>query len=118
MTKPPNPPPPAHVPIYCTESRAAPVLDVIVAVPNGIIALAGLAILGSDNTDDPTSDAIGDIFGTMLLVGGGLTALVYGLSARSGFNSSGRCRELQNQRRYQQWQPAPAGPGWNRPPRY
>ncbi len=112
MTRPPDPPPPAHVPIDCTESNAAPVLDLLVAVPNGLIALVGLAILSEG--DDEISEAIG----STLLIIGGLTALLYGLSARSGFDSSARCRELQNQRRYQQWHPAPQGPpGWNQPPR-
>ncbi len=118
MTKPPDPPPPAHVYIYCTESNAAPVLDLLVAVPNGLMALAGLAIIAGSDSDDEFEEGIEEAVGYSLLISGGITALVYGLSARSGFKSSARCRELKNQRHYQQWRPAPQGPpGWNEPPR-
>ena len=86
MDKPPDPPPPPNAPVYCSTSKAAPTLDLVIAVPHALLALLGLVILTeSDNDGDEVGEAIGDVFGTALLIEGGAVALLYGLSARSGF---------------------------------
>lgn len=116
VDSPPSHQPPAGTPVYCTTSRAMPVLDVIIAVPNALVALIGVAIV-ADGDDGTENDEIADAIGTGFIISGGIPAALYGASAYSGFKKTRKCREMQR-RVYQQPAPRP-GPQpnpWDVPP--
>jgi hypothetical protein len=113
VSTPPSVTPPPTVPLSCTESRAAPVLDTIVAVPYAAMAFAGAAVM--TDSDDDVDEAIG----TALLISGAIPALVYGLSAAYGYRHTRRCRDMkarQWQNSFQQPAPQRQGPTWDDPP--
>ena len=119
VTPPPSTPPRSGA-VRCTETRAAPVFDTIIAVPSVLVALAGVSILADDN--ETTNDEIGDVFGVLFLIGGGVPAALFGTSAIYGYTRTSRCRDMRAQGGQPQNapapQPAPApGPGpWGTPP--
>jgi hypothetical protein len=100
-------------PPECTESSAAPVLDVLVAVASPFVAYA---ILDSQNQDnDPETRGLTHFVEGIAAVG--VTFPVWGLFGTSsiyGFVKSDRCTRAK--RDYQQLKNAPPGPGVYAPP--
>ena len=74
-------------PPQCTESRAAPVADTLVAVPAFILfgAALGPALTCSPNCGENAGPAVAILTGAALLVAGA--------SAVHGFSATNRCRE-------------------------
>jgi len=76
----------------CTDSRAAPSTDAVMAVLGGLLAINALVQLRDDSpaaSDDP---GIGKLLGIAAGVPGALMLPLYGFSAHHGFRHVGRCR--------------------------
>jgi hypothetical protein len=110
---PPRVAPPPQFPLDCTTSRAAPVIDTIIAAPHALLAVVGVAAM-SDADSDSETDGIAHVLGGLIFLYGLSVTLVYGLSAHSGYRDTRRCRELEAQRLRQPVPPAPA-PTWGPP---
>ncbi len=93
MTRPPASVPEPSVPIECTTSRAAPVLDTVCAgyfVVNGIVWAAAKSCSSASPGEKCYSSSDKS---TGIAVSAGLATLC-GISAVSGYGYAGRCREV------------------------
>lgn len=95
MTKPPDSVAVPHLPVDCTTSRAAPVLDTICSgyfVVNGIVLLAvkdcANASFGENCANSSTKTG-----GALLSAG---LAVVCGVSAASGYGNAARCEQIKD----------------------
>jgi hypothetical protein len=77
-------------PASCTTSRVPPVMDTVLAIASGIAAAAAFYACQSSGNDDDDSGCIRAI---LLGPPAVASALVFGLSARSGFHDTEGCAE-------------------------
>ena len=77
-------------PATCTKSRVPPVMDTVLAVASGIAAAAAFYACQDSGHDDDDSACIRAI---LLGAPAAATALVFGLSAHSGFSDTQRCAQ-------------------------
>jgi hypothetical protein len=104
---------PEGSPPECTESRAAPVVDLLVAVASPFVAYAVL-----DHHDHPTGEvsAAGDKLGDGMHAVGVTFPVwaVFGASSIYGFINTGRCSRAKSN--YHPVMTVPPGPGMYAPP--
>jgi hypothetical protein len=96
-----GPPKYAEPNVDCTESRAAPIADAVLAAGFGVASIAAFASHSTsscnpndNNQDFCVSGSSGAIAGTVLL----LPTAIFALSAIHGASATGDCRDLHAQR--------------------
>jgi hypothetical protein len=77
-------------PATCTTSRVPPIMDTVIAVASGLAAAAAFYGCQSSGADDDDSGCIRAI---LLGPPAAASALVFGLSAASGFRDTSGCAE-------------------------
>jgi len=98
MTRPPQTPVAAELPLTCTESRAAPVLDTAGAAFMATLGIAGAAAVADFGQAFAGSPCVGACIAGMavVLVPTLAAATVYGFSAAHGYSGAGRCEDLRS----------------------
>ncbi|MCC6215357.1 MAG: hypothetical protein IT376_10840 [Polyangiaceae bacterium] len=77
---------PPTVPVECTESRWAPIVDTVLASVTGLITI-GAAVAPESAFDDGASRSV-------LVAGYGLNTLLHGSSAWYGYSETAECRQV------------------------
>jgi hypothetical protein len=106
---------PHGAPPECTDSSAAPLLDVAIAVASPFVAYAMLDNADSTNNSNELNGSLEKFVRGIAAVGLSFPVWgVFGTSSIYGFVKAGRCERAK--RDYQQLMAAPAGPGVYAPP--